>query len=324
MNQLYEDIIESLELKPSPEPSKRKENKDLEPILNKIKILLYSKKNNQNHIQEILEDIRQISEIHHIRINHLLDDELNEKELDFALKILYNTPEIQKINAKIKEYREEEIVLSMINRTITNVKEKKNEILKKIDNIKELINKKDKSIIVQIKEKLKEKKNIEAIKQEIISLINKTKNDFAGNSKLEELINKLNNTTITQNNLDEISEEITNTYDEISRKLINKQIGHKKSVETKRILIKIPQDQLSRLAHINERNYLYDLMRDDFRKNKYKKEMLISKIILLLKLINMIEQNKTEELNKIIEILKRKEQFKQTQNNTKEPVQRKK
>ena len=324
MNQLYEDIIESLELKPSPEPSKRKENKDLEPILNKIKILLYSKKNNQNHIQEILEDIRQISEIHHIRINHLLDDELNEKELDFALKILYNTPEIQKINAKIKEYREEEIVLSMINRTITNVKEKKNEILKKIGNIKELINKKDKSIIVQIKEKLKEKKNIEAIKQEIISLINKTKNDFAGNSKLEELINKLNNTTITQNNLDEISEEITNTYDEISRKLINKQIGHKKSVETKRILIKIPQDQLSRLAHINERNYLYDLMRDDFRKNKYKKEMLISKIILLLKLINMIEQNKTEELNKIIEILKRKEQFNQTQNNTKEPVQRKK
>ena len=324
MNQLYEDIIESLELKPSPEPSKRKENKDLEPILNKIKILLYSKKNNQNHIQEILEDIRQISEIHHIRINHLLDDELNEKELDFALKILYNTPEIQKINAKIKEYREEEIVLSMINRTITNVKEKKNEILKKIGNIKELINKKDKSIIVQIKEKLKEKKNIEAIKQEIISLINKTKNDFAGNSKLEELINKLNNTTITQNNLDEISEEITNTYDEISRKLINKQIGHKKSVETKRILIKIPQDQLSRLAHINERNYLYDLMRDDFRKNKYKKEMLISKIILLLKLINMIEQNKTEELNKIIEILKRKEQFKQTQNKTKEPVQRKK
>ena len=324
MNQLYEDIIESLELKPSPEPSKRKENKDLEPILNKIKILLYSKKNNQNHIQEILEDIRQISEIHHIRINHLLDDELNEKELDFALKILYNTPEIQKINEKIKEYREEEIVLSMINRTITNVKEKKEEILKKIGNIKELINKKDKSIIVQIKEKLKEKKNIEAIKQEIISLINKTKNDFAGNSKLEELINKLNNTTITQNNLDEISEEITNTYDEISRKLISKQIGHKKSVETKRILIKIPQDQLSRLAHINERNYLYDLMRDDFRKNKYKKEMLISKIILLLKLINMIEQNKTEELNKIIEILKRKEQFKQTQNNTKEPVQRKK
>ena len=41
MDQLYEDIIESLELKPSLEPAKRKENKELEPILNKIKNLLF-------------------------------------------------------------------------------------------------------------------------------------------------------------------------------------------------------------------------------------------------------------------------------------------
>ena len=70
MDQLYEDIIESLELKPSLEPAKRKENKELEPILNKIKNLLYIKKNDQRLIQEILEDIKKISEIHHIRINH--------------------------------------------------------------------------------------------------------------------------------------------------------------------------------------------------------------------------------------------------------------
>lgn len=324
MDQLYEDIIESLEIKPSLEPAKRKENKELEPILNKIKNLLYIKKNDQRLIQEILEDIKQISEIHHIRINHLLDDKINEKELDFALKIFYNTPEIQKIHEKIKEYKKEENALFMINRTITNVKEKKEEILKKINNIKELFNNQNKNIITKIKEKISEKKNIETIKQEIISLINKTKNEFTGNSKLEELIDKLNNTTITQNNLDEISEEITKVYDEISKKLVNKQEGHKKSVETKRISIKIPQEQLSRLAHINERNYLFDLMRDNFRKNKYKKEMLISKIILLLKLINIIEQNKTEEIDKINELLKRKEQFKQIENNTKETTQRKK
>lgn len=324
MDQLYEDIIESLELKPSLEPAKRKENKELEPILNKIKNLLYIKKNDQRLIQEILEDIKQISEIHHIRINHLLDDKINEKELDFALKIFYNTPEIQKIHEKIKEYKEEENTLFMINKTITSVKEKKEEILKKINNIKELFNNQNKNIITKIKEKFSKKKNIETIKQEIISLINKTKNEFVGNSKLEELIDKLNKTNITQNNLDEISEEITKVYDEISKKLVNKQEGHKKSVETKRISIRIPQEQLSRLAHINERNYLFDLMRDNFRKNKYKKEMLISKIILLLKLINVIEQNKTEEIDKINELLKRKEQFEQIENNTKETTQRKK
>lgn len=312
METLYIDILNALEIKPALDLSKRKENEELKEIVEEIKFEIINKINNPNHLKKIKEKIKEIGRNHHLRIEHLLDNDIDEKELEFALKIIYQVPEIKQLNEKIKDYKEEENALLRINKILENIKEKKHNILIKISELKEIIDNKEKNPFKKIKNQLIKKRKIKFLKKEIIEIIEKTKNEIIDDNKIEQVENELD-IKITRKNIDEIYIKIDKKYKEIIDKLKEIKNLHTKTSSSKRISIKLPQEQLNRIIYINEKNYLFTITSTSFINDKYKKEQLITKIIFILKAINIIEKNKTKELNEIHELLKSNESFKEQQ-----------
>lgn len=312
METLYIDILNALEIKPALDLSKRKENEELKEIVEEIKFEIINKINNPNHLKKIKEKIKEIGRNHHLRIEHLLDNDIDEKELEFALKIIYQVPEIKQLNEKIKDYKEEENALLRINKILENIKEKKHNILIKISELKEIIDNKEKNPFKKIKNQLIKKRKIKSLKKEIIEIIEKTKNEIIDDNKIEQVENELD-IKITRKNIDEIYIKIDKKYKEIIDKLKEIKNLHTKTSSSKRISIKLPQEQLNRIIYINEKNYLFTITSTSFINDKYKKEQLITKIIFILKAINIIEKNKTKELNEIHELLKSNESFKEQQ-----------
>ena len=113
METLYIDILNALEIKPALDLSKRKENEELKEIVEEIKFEIINKINNPNHLKRIKEKIKEIGRNHHLRIEHLLDNDIDEKELEFALKIIFKTKTKTKTkNKKQKDYEQVSIIIS--------------------------------------------------------------------------------------------------------------------------------------------------------------------------------------------------------------------
>ncbi len=317
MEELYKDILNALNKIPTIEIRKKQENEKislLEPYIKKIINPKTDKKERQEIIEKLKNEIEEISKTSRLRIEKIIKDgKIDNKELNIALEIIYDTPKSKHIFEQIGKYRESNYKLSL---TINNIKEKeniKNQIKNLIQEIKNTQEKPySKNLIKNIIEKQKRKKKINNIKQELIHLIKKIIKD---KNELEELEKIINQKKLNTNKLNEIIEEKIEN--------IIKQLEHEKKRITKEnsenySSIRIEKETLDRIINLDKNDYLSFIAQNNFRKNKMKKNEFISRIILIIKFIELVESDNVEALNELAQLIEQRNKLNQIANDTKE------
>ena len=317
MEELYKDILNALNKIPTIEIRKKQENEKislLEPYIKKIINPKTDKKERQEIIEKLKNEIEEISKTSRLRIEKIIKDgKIDNKELNIALEIIYDTPKSKHIFEQIGKYRESNYKLSL---TINNIKEKeniKNQIKNLIQEIKNTQEKPySKNLIKNIIEKQKRKKKINNIKQELIHLIKKIIKD---KNELEELEKIINQKKLNKNKLNEIIEEKIEN--------IIKQLEHEKKRITKEnsenySSIRIEKETLDRIINLDKNDYLSFIAQNNFRKNKMKKNEFISRIILIIKFIELVESDNVEALNELAQLIEQRNKLNQIANDTKE------
>ena len=317
MEELYKDILNALNKIPTIEIRKKQENEKislLEPYIKKIINPKTDKKERQEIIEKLKNEIEEISKTSRLRIEKIIKDgKIDNKELNIALEIIYDTTKSKHVFEQIGKYRESNYKLSL---TINNIKEKeniKNQIKKLIQEIKNTQEKPySKNLIKNIIEKQKRKKKINNIKQELIHLIKKIIKD---KNELEELEKIINQKKLNTNKLNEIIEEKIEN--------IIKQLEHDKKRFTKENTenyssIRIEKETLDRIINLDKNDYLSFIAQNNFRKNKMKKNEFISRIILIIKFIELVESDNVEALNELAQLIEQRNELNQITNDTKE------
>ena len=317
MEELYKDILNALNKIPTIEIRKKQENEKislLEPYIKKIINPKTDKKERQEIIEKLKNEIEEISKTSRLRIEKIIKDgKIDNKELNIALEIIYDTPKSKHVFEQIGKYRESNYKLSL---TINNIKEKeniKNQIKNLIQEIKNTQEKPySKNLIKNIIEKQKRKKKINNIKQELIHLIKKIIKD---KNELEELEKIINQKKLNTNKLNEIIEEKIEN--------IIKQLEHDKKRFTKENTenyssIRIEKETLDRIINLDKNDYLSFIAQNNFRKNKMKKNEFISRIILIIKFIELVESDNVEALNELAQLIEQRNELNQITNDTKE------
>ena len=322
MKELYKDILNSLNKIPSLEQRKQRENKEIGELETLIISLLNPKINKsekQKYIKKLKNKIIEINEQYHLRLGKIIKNgEINIEEVNFALEIICDTQKSKELFNKINEYKEHNYVLSEIIRNIKEKDELKNKILEHINEIKQLQETPySNNPIKKLIEKHNRKKQINDIKQKIIKLIEKIIKDNEKLSKIKEIINQ------KHINLEELKKTIEKEVNHQINKLEHEKKKNIKEQSSIRSSIQIQHDKLSRIVFPNKDDYLPIISQDFFRKNQLKKDEFISKIILIIKFIDIMENNDEEAINELVQLMEQRNILNQTEDNTKEHQRRK-
>jgi hypothetical protein len=334
---LYEDILEALKIKETNKYNEIVKNKNYKKIttlveqliktiyteekivlINDIKSLESIRITKNKIIEKIKQEIENINNVHHLHIDKIIKNgNINKKELEFALKIIYQEPKTQEEIEKSKEYGKAHSELTYINNILELIKENNGEILNKLKKIKELNlqNKEPKRInifkhIKWKKENKKIEKEKETKKQEIIKLLENTIKHTHDNVKdkcikeiyeIEEIIKEIQNKSIDNETRHNIKFKINKINNELETKIKELLEEKKENQKDLRTNIKLTQEQINEILYIENKSYAYTITTQTFQNQKNKKDELIFKVILMIKLISMIENNEINIQNIIEE-----------------------
>lgn len=302
INDLYKNIINSFITQPTLEPKKQAKNKEIKGLEKHVRILLNPKtnKNSKKKIIKILKNkIQEIDKQYHLRISKLINlGRINTEELDFALEIICDTPKIQDLFKQINEYKEISFELSSYQSDIVNKQNIKNEINNLIKQIKNIQNTNyTKNPIKQIAERIRRKKQLDNIKNKIWHIISKTTGNTQEQDALKEILNK------KPLDVEKFENVINEQLNEQIQSLEEKQLEVKNRQIKNRSIIPIKQDKFSRITSFQKDDYLTALAQTSFIKNSEKKNEFISKIIFILKLIDLVEKNDTIAINELTRLM---------------------
>lgn len=346
MKELYTDIINTLEIKNTIEFKKRQQNEEYKKIVDLVKELLkliyieelivFKKTNtkirrniNKNLetiktsknvvIKKIKEEIQSFSDKYRLKIQAILKDgEIQTKELDFALKLIYNDEQTYKEIDKIKNYKEQHDKISDIEQLIVRINDTKTElttILKEIVQMREKNKKPRKLRIIKYikwaKQNKKDNEKVEELKQKIIQIIRKSNEGrqdynlkeycFSNLTNIRELYEELKNSNpeeFTREKCLYIKQQLELKYKE-SIKYIKEELNEKKQeIIEVRLNSKLRQEQINNIVYTNPNNYAWHIIQDRNLNKKTVKETMLAKIIFVLKLVELIEHNQinTSEL----------------------------
>lgn len=340
---LYEDILNALKIKESHRSNERIKNKNfkkitvlIEQLLKTIyaeeKIILIGSdiksletiRTTKNVlIKKIKEEIQNINTTHHLHIDNIIQSEkINTKELEFALNMIYKEPNTQKELEKSRKYAESQTDISYINGYLDTIKEDNQEIMTQLKNIKEIDNEGNKPkkihIISYIKWKMqnvKAQKQIEQMKTIIIKKLEDTIRHAHDDVRdrcikdiyiIKGMITELEKTKINNETRHNIKFKIKKTYEEMEQKIKKLTREKKEKQEILRTNIKLSQEQLNEVIYINNRTYATTMALQSFQNDKNKMDELVVRVILMIKLISMIENNEINIQNIIEEKAKTK------------------
>ena len=326
MDNLYEDILNTLKMKKTVDPIKKRDNQELEKTIKLIEELLKTIKAEQIIllekvdtntldklrttkrviIKKIKQEINRINNKYHLRIEKIItEEEINQKELEFALELLYQSNGIKEKTEKANEYSEQEFRISYMQNEIERIKEITNAL---INNLKLLKEQKETNLFGRITKSLsiKEKKSEKETQKRIINLIDKLISKELINElcrlDMQELKNIKNQlTSRKEKNYKRIISKIEFIYKKIEKEL-KKEIENEKIKQVKlRKEIKLTQEHLNDITKVSNKSYSFNMSHESFINQKDKKETLLVKTILTLKLISIIEQNDNTIIEKLEE-----------------------
>lgn len=337
MDNLYENIIKSLTLKKEVENIKRRENEQLEPLLelitqlrqiihieneiiiinnNKtIKQLIMIHRIKRNLIAKIKEYIENLCKKKKLYIDEIINKGIiNEYNLNIALNLINKDKKTTSKIKKIQEYNELKENIERLEKIIEKTKNLNEYIINEIKKIITIIesNKKPSilKIIKYIKYKKQEKNNNKIIKEIQKQIYDEIKKFFLedGYYKLKtHCIEELTNTSFYYDRIKNIDpKELTIEICKKTQETINKNTkeiimfikNELKKAKKKVSEIKDSSNldkQINETLH-NRHNYITYIESNET--NTKEEQPIFSRIIYILKLINMIEKGQINELEK--------------------------
>lgn len=355
MDELYNDILNSLENKKSIEYDKIRQNREIEKAtilakellktvyIEQALVLEHTTRNEYQTlpkelekikhakttiINKLKEEINAISNNHHqYRLNGIINGkEINKNNLDFALELLYHNKEAYSEIEEIRKYAKQHNNINNAKKIIEDINKSNNQIINMLGTIIEKLDIENKPKKINIIKYIKWKKENNKKAKTIDEYIEKIKKEI-------EKVEKLNrNEVIREYGIDTL-ENIEKTYEQIknsTKKNITKNIciymknqleqGFKKTekkikttFETKnkeliniRLNRTIHQQIINKIMY-SDNDYIRYMTQSVFSKEKNQKETLFARILLIIKLIDLVEnneidiydmQNKEEEVKK--------------------------
>ena len=301
INDLYKNIIDSFNTTPTLEPKKQVENKEIKKLEKFVRIILNPKSNKsvkKKAIEIIKNKIQNIGETHHLRIDRLIHlGRIDTEELNFALEIICDTKKSKNLFAQIDEYKEKRFRLLSIKSDIVSKQKIQTEINDLIEQIKLI--KKNSHSINPIK-RIKSKRQLDDIKNKIFHIISRITSDDQEKNVLKEILSKKPfNAEEFKNIANEFIDEQIRTLQDEHREITLQQYKNRSTIPIK-------QDKFSRIISLQKNDHLAIISQENFRKSSEKKNEFISKIIFILKLIDLVEKNDVTALNELEQLMQQK------------------
>lgn len=294
-------------------------------LSNQLKILRATKK---TLIKKLKQEIININDNHHLKLNEIISDKMiNRNDLNFAINLLYNDEKIYCEIRAVKDYKEKHVQIKNIECLIKNINELKKQIIEILTEILEIRTKNRKprklKIIKYIKWLKNNKQNNQIIEEKIIEikkLIHESdikRQDEALKeyctmklTNIKEIIEQIKNimpTDLTEEKCIYIIEQLQIGYKKVDNYIKHVLTKKKQELVKVRLNINLQQQKINEIMYPNN-NYVWYMIQGTFSKEENKQDTLLAKTLLIIKLIDMIENNELNvfDISKQIETEKQK------------------